>query len=338
MLSQLENFKLNALKKIETLNSLIALEEMKSELLGKKSYLNEILKTLGSMTQQDRKKIGEVANLVKTEIFKAINEKRTVLENAKVLADLNSEQLDTSLPGRFSATGKKHILTQTIEEISEIFENLGFSVARGPDVENEFHNFTALNIPADHPARDMHDTFYLENGTLLRTHTSPVQVRVMKKTKPPLKIIVPGTVYRCDNDMSHSPVFNQIEGLYVDEGVTFSDLKGVLNHFIHAYFGKERKVRFRPSYFPFTEPSAEVDVECGICQGKGCPTCKNSGWLEILGSGMVNKNVFRACDVDPIKYTGFAFGMGIERIAILKYGITDIRLFYENDVRFLRQF
>jgi len=249
-----------------------------------------------------------------------------------------ASRIDITMPGKMPLAGKKHPLTQTLDEMIRIFTTLGFSVAEGPDIELEYYNFEALNIPADHPARDMQDTFYVQNGVVLRTHTSPVQIRVMESQLPPVKIIAPGTVYRCDNDISHTPMFHQVEGLMVDKNVRFSDLKGILSMFVQDMFGKDTPLRFRPSYFPFTEPSAEVDIGCVICGGTGCRVCKNTGWIEIIGSGMVHPQVFRNVGYDQEEITGFAFGMGVERVAMLRYGIDDIRQFYYNDVRFLSQF
>ncbi|MFA5878776.1 MAG: phenylalanine--tRNA ligase subunit alpha [Candidatus Margulisiibacteriota bacterium] len=337
-LTNLNNLEKSAGLEISKADDLLTLENVKIQIFGKKGVLTEILKQIGTLPADQKPIMGQKVNELKNKLNSLFEEKKEILKEKTLAAKLLEIDLDLTLPATNFSLGKKHLLNQTIEDISKIFNRLGFSVANGPDIENEFYNFEALNIPANHPARDMHDTFYLKNNHLLRTHTSPVQVRFMEQNPPPIKIIVPGTVYRCDADMSHSPVFHQIEGLYVDENVSFSDLKGTLTFFIHEFFGKEKKVRFRPSYFPFTEPSMEVDVACVICQGTGCATCKNTGWLEILGAGLVNRNVFRSCKIDPDKYTGFAFGMGIERIAILKYGVNDIRLFYENDLRFLEQF
>ena len=323
---------------ITNAEDLFVLENVKAQMFGKKGMLTEALKQVGSLPSEQKPVMGQKVNELKSKLTAIFEQKKQELEAKSLNEKLLASNFDLTLPAVDFRLGKKHLLDQTIKEITAIFARLGFSLATGPDIETEFYNFEALNIPANHPSRDMHDTFYLTNGYLLRTHTTPVQVRSMQSEALPLKIVIPGTVYRCDADMSHSPVFHQIEGLYVDEKVSFADLKGTLTFFIHEFFGKEKKVRFRPSYFPFTEPSMEVDVACVICGGQGCSTCKNTGWLEILGAGLVNRNVFRSCNIDPAKYTGFAFGMGIERIAMLKYGVNDIRLFYENDLRFLDQF
>jgi len=306
--------------------------------LGKKGLLTELTRNLGSLSPEERPRFGAALNEVKTKIEDLINNKKSILENAAVSQKLKGEVLDITLPGVGVKRGKLHPITQVMDELIDIFQRLGFSIAEGPEVETDYYNFEALNIPKDHPSRDMWSTLWIDEDKLLRTHTSPVQIRVMEKQKPPLSVIMPGRVYRRDADITHSPVFHQVEGLLVDRDVTFGDLKGTLTTFLHSVFGKNKKVRFRPSYFPFTEPSAEVDVECMMCSGAGCRTCSNTGWLEILGSGMVDPNVFKYVKYDPEKYTGFAFGMGVERIAMLKFGIDDIRLFFENDLRFLRQF
>ena len=325
-----------ALKAVADVDSLQKLEEFRILYLGKKGPISEAMKEIPSLPQSERPLFGQEVNKIKKELEEKLNEKKIGLDSSskkEVKADF-----DITLPGKKFPRGKKHPITTTMEELVSIFKRLGFSVATGPDVETEYYNFEALNIPAHHPSRDMWSTFWLENGMLLRTHTSPVQIRTMEKEKPPLAYIIPGRVYRRDADATHSPVFHQLEGLMVDTEMTFSDLKGILSTFLRAVFGNERKVRFRPSYFPFTEPSAEVDVECFVCKGKGCRLCSSSGWLEILGSGMIDPNVFKYVGYDPEKYSGFAFGLGIERIAMLKHGIDDIRLFYENDMRFLAQF
>ena len=290
------------------------------------------------MSAEERPVVGAVANRVKDELSEAFDQRLAVLKQQAIAQKLANEKIDVSLPGRRGLTGSKHPVTLVTEELIEIFSSLGFCVAEGPEVEQDFYNFEALNIPKDHPARDMQDTFYIDDEVVLRTHTSPVQIRSMLKQEPPVRVIAPGTVYRRDSDITHSPMFHQIEGFMVDENITFGDLKGILTTFIQECFGMSVGVRFRPSFFPFTEPSAEVDIQCVICGGKGCRVCKNSGWLEILGSGMIDPEVFKSVNYDSERYSGFAFGMGLERIAMLKYGVNDLRLFFENDVRFLRQF
>ena len=327
-----------AIIELDAVSSEEALQELKVKYLGKKGALTSIMKGLGEMPAAERPVIGQVANLVKDQIEAKISAGLEKIREMKKTAKLQQEFIDVTLPGRRKAIGTKHPITLVIEELSEIFTGLGFQVAEGPEIELDYYNFEALNMPKDHPARDMQDTFYIAENTVLRTHTSPVQIRTMLNQAPPIRIIAPGTVYRCDSDATHSPMFHQIEGLLVDEGITFGDLKGILTTFLTQYFGKDIKVRLRPSFFPFTEPSAEVDIACVMCKGKGCRICKNSGWLEILGSGMVDPDVFRHVKYDSEKYSGFAFGMGIERIAMLKYGINDMRLLFENDLRFLNQF
>jgi phenylalanyl-tRNA synthetase alpha chain len=319
-------------------SSVKELEDVKIKYLGRKGEIQEIMKLLPSLPADTRPETGKLVNDVKRKLTLQIDEKINGLSRSEVSRKLKEEKLDITLPGTGIKKGRLHPLTKTFEDVKRIFTKIGYSIAEGPDIETNWNNFEALNFPPSHPAMDMQATFFVDEGLVLRTHTSPVQIRVMEKTVPPISIIMPGRVYRCDADVTHSPVFHQVEGLVVDEKITFADLKGTLMHFMHEMFGKERNIRFRPSFFPFTEPSAEADVECIICSGVGCRVCKNTGWLEILGAGMVDPNVFKNVGYDPEKYSGFAFGMGIERIAILKYGIPDIRLFYENDMRFLRQF
>jgi phenylalanyl-tRNA synthetase alpha chain len=338
MVERIKAIEQEALGALESVNDLTALDQLRVRYLGKKGLLTELTRNLGSLSPEERPRFGAALNEVKTKIEDLINNKKSILENAAVSQKLKGEVLDITLPGVGVKRGKLHPITQVMDELIDIFQRLGFSIAEGPEVETDYYNFEALNIPKDHPSRDMWSTLWIDEERLLRTHTSPVQIRVMEKQKPPLSVIMPGRVYRRDADITHSPVFHQVEGLLVDQNVTFGDLKGVLTAFLHSVFGKNKKVRFRPSYFPFTEPSAEVDVECVMCGGRGCRTCSNTGWLEILGSGMVDPNVFKHVKYDPEKYTGFAFGMGVERIAMLKFGIDDIRLFFENDLRFLRQF
>ena len=314
------------------------LQDVRVRLLGKKGEFTAIMKGMGQLTAEERPVIGALANKVKEEIESLIADRQSVLKEAAIEGRLQSETIDVTLPGRRVKSGSKHPITLVTEEVTAIFASLGFGVEEGPEVEKDFYNFEALNIPKDHPARDMQDTFYIGDETVLRTHTSPVQIRTMLKYEPPVRVIAPGTVYRRDSDLTHSPMFHQVEGFLVDRDVTFGDLKGILTTFINRYFGEGIGVRFRPSFFPFTEPSAEVDMQCVICGGSGCRVCKNSGWLEILGSGMIDPEVFRSVEYDSDKYSGFAFGMGLERIAMLKYGVNDLRLFFENDYRFLSQF
>lgn len=314
------------------------LAELRVRILGRKGTLTQLLKRLGTLPETDRREIGRQANEIKRELETQIEENLHRLREAERKEALRKEKIDVTLPGRRKGFGKKHPLTQILDEIIQIFLRLGFEVVEGPEVELDYYNFEALNIPKGHPAREMQATFFISEDVVLRTHTSPVQVRTMEKKRPPVRVICPGAVYRCDSDPTHSPMFHQVEGLLVDQGITFSDLKGILTVFVHQMFGKETKLRFRPSFFPFTEPSAEIDIECFICGGGGCGVCSGTGWLEILGSGMVDPAVYRFVQYDPEQVTGFAFGMGIERIAMLKYGIHDIRLFFTNDLRFLRQF
>jgi phenylalanyl-tRNA synthetase alpha chain len=327
-----------ALVQIGASDSLAALDELRVHWLGRKGVLTEQLKALGGMSAAERPAAGARINVAKSELQSAIDARRTALEQAAVAHELAAGRIDVTLPGRGEATGGAHPITRVRLRIEELFRHAGYEVAEGPEVEDEFHNFEALNIPADHPARAMHDTFYLDNGMLLRTHTSPVQIRAMRSRKPPFALIAPGRVYRCDSDVSHSPMFHQIEGLLVDTDVSFANLKSVLHQFMESLFERTLAMRLRPSYFPFTEPSAEVDISCVLCSGQGCRVCKQTGWLEVAGCGMVHPNVFRACGIDAERYTGFAFGFGIERLAMLRYGVNDLRLFYENDLRFLAQF
>jgi len=316
----------------------VSLQNLKAKFVGRKGVLTEILKAMKDVPTQDRPKMGVMINEVKTFVEELFDNKSYEIKEEKKKRAIAEEKIDVTLPGRSLPVGSKHPVSQVMEEIVTIFERMGFEVAEGPEIETDYYNFEALNIPKNHPARDMQDTFYISEDIVLRTHTSPVQIRVMEKQEPPIKIIAPGRVYRCDSDVSHTPMFHQIEGLLIDKDITFGDLKGVLTEFLRLVFGEGIGVRFRPSFFPFTEPSAEVDIECVICSGQGCRVCKESGWLEILGCGMVDPEVFKGVNYDPQIYSGFAFGMGIERITMLKFGINDIRLFFENDVRFLRQF
>jgi phenylalanyl-tRNA synthetase alpha chain len=326
-MDQLEHIVASALAEFANCNDPAALENCKAKFIGKTGQLTESLKALGKLPATERPAAGARINQAKSELEAALGRRRDELANAKLNAQLASEALDVSLPGRGSGVGGLHPITRTIERIETLFHSFGFSVAEGPEIEDDFHNFTALNTPEDHPARSMHDTFYVEGGMVLRTHTSPVQVRYMETHAPPIKIIAPGRVYRVDSDATHSPMFHQVEGLWIDEDVTFADLKGLFSEFLRRFFERDDlKVRFRPSFFPFTEPSAEIDVAFG------------EGWLEISGAGQVHPNVLRSVGIDPERYQGFAFGMGPDRLAMLRYGVNDLRLFYENDLRFLRQF
>ncbi|MBS1126587.1 MAG: Phenylalanyl-tRNA synthetase alpha chain, partial [Nitrospirae bacterium] len=317
---------------------LAGLQQIKSMYTGKKGLLTEKLKALSAISPEERRDYGKLVNEIKDFIELTVKEKELAFRTIEKETRLQTEKIDITLPGKPFLFGRKHPINQTLSEIKDIFVSMGFAIEDGPEVELDYYNFEALNLPKDHPARDMQDTFYVSDDVVLRTHTSPVQVRVMEKKKPPLKIIAPGKVYRCDSDVSHTAMFHQVEGLMVDKGISFSDLKGVLELFIHSFFGKDTPVRFRPSYFPFTEPSAEVDIGCIFCSGNGCRICKTTGWIEVMGCGMVNPRVFEMSGYQPDEYTGFAFGMGIERMTMLKYSIDDIRLFYENDLRFLKQF
>ena len=319
---------------IGSVSSLEALENFRIQYLGKKGHVTSALKKLGELSPEERPVIGQLANQVKAGITAMLDEARDRLKSREV----KREYLDVTLQGREPARGHLHPIDIVNREICDIFVKMGYRIVQGPNVELDYYNFEALNFPKDHPARDMQDTFYVSEGVVLRTHTSPMQVRVMEKQQPPVGIIAPGKVYRSDSDVSHTPMFHQVEGLLVDKNVTFGDLKGTLTGFVRQMFGAGTALRFRPSFFPFTEPSAEVDIQCVICRGKGCRTCGNSGWLEILGSGMVDPAVYGFVNYDPEIYSGFAFGMGIERVTMLKYGIDDIQLFFRNDMRFLRQF
>ncbi len=335
----LRNLLEEAKKELSSAENLKTLEEIRVKYLGKKGELTKILRGMGNLSHDERPIIGKISNDVREEIEKELTQKREEVLWQEKEKKIKSEYIDITLPGKVHEIGHKHPMTKVLDEIKDIFLGLGFSIAEGPEIELDYYNFEALNTPPDHPARDLQDTFYITKNILLRTQTSPVQVRTMEKSKPPIKVISPGRVYRSDEiDATHSPVFNQIEGLAVDEGITMGDLKGVLNLFAKRLFGSDTKTKFRPHYFPFTEPSAEMDVSCFACGGKGCRVCGYSGWIEILGSGMVHPNVLRMSGIDPEKYSGFAFGMGLDRITMLKYGIDDLRLLYENDLRFIKQF
>ncbi len=328
-----------ALAAVSGAEELQQLDQVRVQYLGKKGELTSLLKNLGHLSPEERPKAGALINEAKTQVADAIQTKKAALETAALEKKLSESSVDVTMPGRGQATGGLHPITRSLERIEDIFKSAGYDVAEGPEVEDDFHNFEALNIPGHHPARAMHDTFYFDPTTLLRTHTSPVQVRVMENQKPPIRIICPGRVYRCDSDLTHTPMFHQVEGLVVDEGISMADLKGTVAEFLQGFYEVEDlQVRFRPSYFPFTEPSAEIDMQCVICLGDGCRVCKQSGWLEIGGCGMVHPNVFQAVGIDSEKYTGFAFGMGVERMTMLRYGVNDLRIFFENDLKFLRQF
>lgn len=338
MKQRLEELLASAKLSIAQAEDEICLQDVRVGILGRKGEMTALMKGMGGLSPEERPIIGSMVNKIKAELEELIESRQSVLREANISARLTQEVIDVTLPGRRSTRGSKHPITLVMEEISTIFASLGFGIAEGPEIEKDFYNFEALNMPKDHPARDMQDTFYINDDVVLRTHTSPVQIRTMLDHEPPVRVIAPGTVYRCDSDITHSPMFHQVEGFLVDKHVTFGDLKGILTEFITRYFGADIGVRFRPSFFPFTEPSAEVDMQCVMCGGAGCRVCKNSGWLEILGSGMIDPEVFKSVGYDPEKYSGFAFGMGVERIAMLKYGVNDLRLFFENDLRFLKQF
>jgi len=335
---ELENLREETLASLSRASTEREVSEIRVRVLGRKGNLTQLLKSLGSLPEADRREIGRRANQIKDDLERKIEEVLLHIQERSRREALEKEKIDVTLPGRRVPLGRKHPITQTLDEIIDIFSHLGFEVVEGPEVELDYYNFEALNIPKGHPAREMQATFFISDEVVLRTHTSPMEVRTMEKQPPPVRIISPGPVYRRDSDPTHSPMFHQVEGLLVDKGITFADLKGVLTFFVHQIFGKKTRLRFRPSFFPFTEPSAEIDIECFICGGKGCGVCSNTGWLEILGSGMTDPAVFGFVNYDPEEVTGFAFGMGVERIAMLKFGINDIRLFFTNDLRFLKQF
>lgn len=328
----------DATRDIQGSANLAELDQVRVRLLGKKGLLTEQLKSLGSLAASERATAGQRINQAKVSVTSALEVRRAHLERASVQAELTSGAIDVTVPGRGQGQGGFHPVSKVRRRMEEIFRSAGFEVVEGPEIEDEFHNFEALNIPPLHPARAMHDTFYFADGRLLRTHTSNVQVRVMQSRRPPLRIVAPGRVYRCDSDMTHTPMFHQIEGLVVDEGITLANLKSMLHLFMEQFFERRLKMRFRPSYFPFTEPSAEVDIECLLCGGSGCGSCKRTGWIEVLGCGMVHPNVFAQVGIDSERYTGYAWGMGIERMAMLRYQVPDLRVFFENDLRFLSQF
>lgn len=324
---------------IEAAEDVQALDDVRVRYLGKKGEITALLKGLGKLPAEERPAAGEAINQAKQQLTAELEKRRETLEAEAMNARLAAERVDVTLPGRGEMPGGLHPVTHTLSRIENFFTRIGYDVAEGPEIEDDYHNFEALNIPAHHPARAMHDTFYFDARHLLRTHTSPVQIRTMEQGEPPIRIVCPGRVYRCDSDLTHSPMFHQVEGLFVDENVSFADLKGTIEEFLKAFFERdELDVRFRPSYFPFTEPSAEVDIQCVMCGGHGCRVCSHTGWLEVMGCGMVHPEVFRHVGIDPERYSGFAFGMGGERLAMLRYGVNDLRLFFDNDLRFLRQF
>jgi phenylalanyl-tRNA synthetase alpha chain len=338
MQQELNTLQTQAKEELASIENSSQLEDFRIRYLGRKGQFSSIMKGLAKVPKEDKPRLGQLANTIKKEVEALYSDRQVSLLASNGSSSSGHHSIDLSLPGRRPDTGKLHPVTQIMTEACAILEGLGFSVAEGPDVENEHYNFEAVNIPAHHPARDMHDTFYVSDSILLRTHTSPMQARIMETQQPPLRVISPGKVYRCDSDVTHTPMFHQVEGFLVDRKVSFADLKGVLTVFTQKVFEKELPLRFRPSFFPFTEPSAEVDIACVICGGSGCRVCKRTGWIEILGAGMIDPEVFKMVGYDPEVYSGFAFGIGIERIAMLKYGINDIRLYYENDLRFLSQF
>ena len=335
---ELEQLAKQAESSIAGAEDLSVLDDLRVEYLGKKGRLTGLLKGLGSLSAEERPAAGAKINDVKQSLQDLIGQRKMHFESIELDAKLADETIDVTLPGRGEDVGGLHPVTRTMERIEGFFSRIGYDVEIGPEIEDDYHNFESLNIPSHHPARAMHDTFYIDPTTVLRTHTSPVQVRTMERHAPPIRIICPGRVYRCDSDLTHTPMFHQVEGLVVDRDISFADLKGVIDQFLKAFFEADLPVRFRPSYFPFTEPSAEVDIQCTNCGGDGCRVCSHTGWLEVMGCGMVHPNVLEHCDVDTNTFTGFAFGMGVERLAMLRYGVNDLRLFFENDLRFLKQF
>ena len=338
-MQSLESIKAKAVVAIETASDIAAVEELRVRYLGKKGALTDLLKNLGQLSAEERPKAGAEINAVKQQLNERLNARKELLQGAAIADQLAKETIDVTLPGRRAETGSLHPITRTIQRMETFFSSMGFEVVEGPEIEDEYHNFEALNIPAHHPARAMHDTFYVDDTHVLRTHTSGVQVRTMETQQPPIRVICPGRVYRCDSDLTHSPMFHQVEGLLIDETSNFGHLKGLLEDFLHAFFERDDlSVRLRPSYFPFTEPSAEVDIQCVKCSGKGCRVCSHTGWIEVLGCGMVNPKVLEMSGLDSETYRGFAFGMGVERLSMLRYGIDDLRLNFDNDLRFLAQF
>ncbi len=338
MSANLEQILAQGLQALAQATDLNQLDQVRVSYLGKKGEFTLQMKQLGKLDPDQRRTVGQVINQAKGEFQQKLEQAKTTMQQSELEARLASESVDVSLPGRGQSIAGLHPVTITLRRISKIFASVGFTVVDGPEIEDDYHNFEALNIPAHHPARAMHDTFYFDAHTVLRTHTSPVQIRAMEEAKPPLKVIAPGRVYRCDSDVTHTPMFHQVEGFLVDTDVSFADLKGVVYEFLRAFFEKDIQVRFRPSYFPFTEPSAEVDIECVMCDGEGCRVCGHTGWLEVMGCGMIHPEVFKSVDINSDEFTGFAFGMGVERLAMLRYGINDLRMFFENDLKFLEQF
>ena len=338
MSASIEEILTQALQELAHAKDLNQLDQVRVNYLGKKGVFTEQMKELGKLEPEQRRSAGQVINTVKNSFQEALDARKVSLEAEELQARLASECVDVTLPGRGQTTSGLHPVTITLRRIAKIFASVGFDVVEGPEIEDDYHNFGALNIPEHHPARAMHDTFYFDPHTVLRTHTSPVQIRVMESEQPPLKVIAPGRVYRCDSDLTHTPMFHQVEGFLVDKDVSFADLKGVVFEFLRAFFEKDIQVRFRPSYFPFTEPSAEVDIECVMCGGEGCRVCSHTGWLEVMGCGMIHPEVFKSVNIDHQQFSGFAFGMGVERLAMLRYGINDLRMFFENDLKFLQQF
>jgi len=336
--ANLEEILSQGLQAVAESTDLTQLDQVRVSYLGKKGAFTLQMKELGKLDPDQRRAVGQVINKAKGEFQQKLEQARTAMQQAVLDERLASESVDVTLPGRGQSVAGLHPVTITLRRISKIFGSVGFNVVEGPEIEDDYHNFEALNIPAHHPARAMHDTFYFDPHTVLRTHTSPVQIRVMEANKPPLKVIAPGRVYRCDSDVTHTPMFHQVEGFLVDSDVSFADLKGVIYEFLRAFFEKDIQVRFRPSYFPFTEPSAEVDIECVMCDGAGCRVCGHTGWLEVMGCGMIHPEVFKSVEINSDEFTGFAFGMGVERLAMLRYGINDLRMFFENDLKFLEQF
>ncbi|MDQ7089965.1 MAG: phenylalanine--tRNA ligase subunit alpha [Methylococcales bacterium] len=338
MSTTLDEILAEALKELTATTDLNQLDQVRVSYLGKKGAFTLQMKQLGKLEPDQRRSVGQAINTAKAEFQQQLEQRKNAMQQAALDERLASEAIDVSLSGRGQSPAGLHPVTLTLRRINKIFASVGFNVVEGPEIEDDYHNFEALNIPEHHPARAMHDTFYFDAHTVLRTHTSPVQIRAMEAEKPPLKVIAPGRVYRCDSDITHTPMFHQVEGFLVDTDVSFADLKGVIYEFLRAFFEKDIGVRFRPSYFPFTEPSAEVDIECVMCEGKGCRICGQTGWLEVMGCGMIHPEVFKSVDIDGDQFTGFAFGMGVERLAMLRYGINDLRLFFENDLKFLQQF